>query len=250
MELVGKTNHNSLYMLSGLAPYRHPYISNVCFINRDNKALIKQVYIEPNKPIEFVGPALDNIIKVYISGNNDKNEKFNKYESIKLVVNEKNIFPLLENKDDKEAQDLVVYDVNVKEVLKDPIVIKNNINKGILEYHFYKDQLLVNSLYYTLYGAIGLIFVKPELCMAFGIGGLLNMLYLLLLYKQIDNVGKDNDVMYNYITRLSLLVMIVYTIMSKMEINTYEDYIYIISCLLGFMTGKLALITTSAKNVK
>lgn len=242
MELISKTNStNTLYMLSGLSPYRHPYISNVCFMNKDNKAIIKQLYIEPYKPIEFIGPSLDDIRKVYISSNNK--DAFTS-ENAKLIINENNILPLIENKDAIDTLGLIVYDVNIRETLKDPLIIKRNIDKGILEYHLYKEQLLLNSLFFTLYGSFGLIFIMPNLCISFTMGGLINMLYLFMLYKQIDNVGKNNEGIYNYITRLSVIFLIAYFYHIKMELYDYKQ---IISAFFGFMTGKLAFYSTPKK---
>lgn len=208
---------------------------NICFLySNKEQGYLESIYNNQ----EFLVPEFETASKILISGGIKNN-------SIELYNNNV-IYPIYENKDiDTEGVKILDLSPPFKDV---DVALKT---EGLNQYHYLKERILIDALNFTTVGFVLFMLTgNIDLGFAFLIGGGLNQIYQLMLYDEIDKIGKDDEwTASSFIMRLCVLIGTFFAISTNVPESSKERLIIItLSCFLGFLTGKIALIKNMTKH--
>ena len=207
---------------------------NICFFYANKEqGYLESIYNNQ----DFLVPEFESASKILISGglNNDMIELYNNNV----------IYPIHENKDiDTEGVRILDLSAPAKDV------DVNVQQEGLIQYHYLKERILIDALNFTTAGFVMFMLTgNIDLGFAFLIGGGLNQVYQLMLYDEIDKIGKEDQwTASSFIMRICVLMGTLLAIATNVpELSKERIIIMTIACFLGFLTGKIALIKNMSK---
>lgn len=204
----------------------HKQIYNICLIGENGEAVLQNVY---RGQVEFLAGKLEDELK-YVIVTSDYDYCLEDIR--KTITVDGKTYHLFPNKE-INCRGAILFDVvqptlviNDEKTLKEEFTatFKTEPNFNIIVY---------NAAMYTLLGVGLLILSHKDLCFFFGLGGILNQMYMLVLKKDLHSI-------YIVTTMLLLLSSFVY-----LYLSSNPTVSYIIFCLLGFSTGKVSEILHS-----
>ena len=187
---------------------------NICLIGEKGEAVLQNVY---RGQVEFLAGKLEQDLK-YVLVTSDYDYSLENIE--KTITVDGKTYELNQNKE-IPCQGAILFDV-----LQQQPLLEINDNYVITTSSY--NNMAYNAATYTLLGVGLLIIAHKDLCFFFGLGGILNQVYLLLLKKDIRGI-------YLVTTALLLISSLVYLYLSSTPIVSY-----MIFCLLGFSMGKVS----------
>lgn len=201
---------------------QHKY-SNIALIDDNGDVYLQRHLISSSGTIEFIFPLQNDIRTIILSPNDDDKDQMN--------------MPIMFDSFAKETCD-DFWNINVYKAIHVNIPLHHErINETLDNYDKTKEKLLLDTLNITLIvmfllGIVGFY----QIAFSYGLGGLTNILYMLILQHEIDCICDNNK------TGLSLfpLRMIIILIIAWCIVFKYEYSI--IAFFLGFNSGKIALI--------
>lgn len=231
---LNPSNLYSIYKFSDHRIIQRPSY-NICLIGKNGNAVIQNVY---KGQVEFLAGKLeDELCQVIVSS--DMEWEYEKM--IKTICVDGKKYDLHENRD-TFCSGAILFDVTIPS-LPDPV----KIQEGMDDYHQLKEAILKDSFTFTVVGIAALVISGHiDLSIYFGLGGGLNQIYQLMLYKEIDVIGTKN-IGTNFISRLLVLIGLVISTFQFIPPPPNNILSYILSCLLGFSTGKLALMYSASQ---
>lgn len=190
---------------------------NICLIGGKGEAVLQNVY---RGQVEFLAGKLEQDLK-YVLVTSDYDYCLENIE--KTITVDGKTYELSQNKE-IHCQGAILFDVLHQPPLQPPMQYNDNYVRPISP----SNTIAYNAATYTLLGVGILIIAHKDLCFFFGLGGILNQAYLMLLKKDIRGI-------YIVTSALLLLSSVVYLYLSSNPIVSY-----MIFCLLGFSMGKVS----------
>lgn len=259
----------SLYRMKGIGAMKPQGWHNICVVGRNGEALLDRVVVEGGMgvggEIEFIGPRVENVKGVMVSGVMGFGDRWRAIggADARLVVDEKEVYPLVvdvgdEGDGDVDTEGVVVY--RVDGVMKDPVDVKRAIVEGMADYHKLKEKILADSLSYTLGGFLLLALGgRADVGVCFLLGGGVGQIYQLMLFAEVDMIGKDLGAgPYNMFARACVVAGFGALLLQQANggVSGVADVsdvsqdmlVYIVGGMCGFLTGKLALVVNSGRS--
>jgi hypothetical protein len=231
----------SLYSIKPPAPSTHIY---VCLVQPNAEAILLDFpYLETElfKEYEWVGPDVD-ISSIMIAPDHGSW----KLQEIVLQKEEEEpiYFPCYDIIGGRGNETALYLESQKQKINKKPIYD--------MEYSMLKNNVLVSMAEFTFIGSmITIAFTNIEKGYAFALGGSIGFLYIHLLEKGVDNVGKKGTVLlFNYMTRMGLMFAVSSAILLKYQHEINEDRHVFILGVLGFMMSRIAFMRTYLKTTK
>lgn len=211
---------------------------NLCIVSSNGDGVLKRFtafdVANRKEPYEFYGPKIDDVSTVLIAPESDElhlgevslQVDSNKYDFTyngtiggrrgELAAT---FFPHEENS------------INMKPVYD-------------AEYYVLKDSIIINAIEYTLVGA-SVVALMSELGKgyAFAMGGMLGVMYIMLLESAVDSLGKPAmQALSSNVLRLGVIFGLSAAIITKHHDVINEDNSYLLIGGIGFLTQRLAVI--------
>lgn len=214
---------------------------NICIINKNGDSILETIVIEHQKEDAFehtfTAPYLNEVESLLLcSGNNtiqlnsvDINVSNDKDNGIMDAY----YFPYFENMDKS---------TNYTAVLISSSKLSNQKEMFDEEYASLKSDIRVKASQLTLLGAItyGLLGETHD-AMAFGIGGTIGLVYLMMLQRGVDR----NE---SFALRLGAVGVLSYISLAKYHVQISDDHFLFLHGLLGFSIYRIAMIAAFMQN--
>lgn len=221
---------------------------NLCIWSKNNDVFLQRLsYTSINNEavIDFYGPNIEegiqgilispetdkwNLKKIELTSTNEKNMESEMFH-FNCDTNIGSSFDTLAS----YMEPVIKSDVDMTEIYKD-------------EYNKLKDSILINTVEFTLIGALITAFLSDiEKAYAFALGGGIGICYIKLLEIGVDTLGQKINMVNNSTVRLCIIFSLSAAIVSKYKENIVDDHLIFIVGLLGFTMYKLGLIVTYNK---
>lgn len=202
--------------------------ANIAIIDKNDHAYIQTHNISRNGIVEFIIPQEESIKTIMIYPNDNVNS-----------VNMSGIFKI-NNKDFHIERDIYSNDIDIYNTLtysNESInsLKKYEFNTDLESYETIKERILLNTLNISCFVVlICLLFGFQNFAFSYGIGTITNIMYMLILQKEIDDLDNNS-------VRLPLFPVriIIFIIMASILFH-YEKFS--IAFFLGFSSGKISLL--------
>lgn len=201
--------------------------SNIAIINKNDDVYLQRHTIHTSGIVEFIVPPKDNIKMIMISPC-DKSINFHGFLSF---------FSPEELKKDND-NNVDIYNMYNNNIIEQNEIIKTSLNT-LEEYEKRKEKLLLDTLNIICI-PISIICILGfyKLSFFYAIGGLTNIMYILILDKEIDDicVRKESVMRIPLFPLRIILIIIIASIITQ-----YNDIATLIAFFFGFSSGKIAL---------
>jgi len=206
----------------------------ICMIDSQENAVLLNILYEENKEDYIVyGPEMD-ISHIMVSPSKEQWE----LADITIKYNEKSVYFPTYTSLYKDAFYLLPVD-------KPDIDMKPIYDA---EYLALKEKLLNTTIELTVLGSfLTAILSSMEKGYSFALGGSLGYIYISLLELGVDRIASKQIAFIDQTTRLGIMFILAASIISKYHDKIYDDKMYFIIGLLGFMTHRIAFITAYLK---
>lgn len=226
-----------------------PYTGvNICFVDKEGTALLHRLTYTPSPDTDcllftqdFTGPCLEEIQTIFVAPESDT-------WSLKHI--ELNVMD-----EDCYREYFFSYNDEIGKRGGDMAAVLTPIQKSTVdmkpvydaEYAALKKEMLVNGAELTLVGATLMAsLIDVEKGYAFAFGGTLGLVYIRLLQKGVDDIGRSMSI-HNTALRLAVLAVPGTIILQKFQAEIHTDNFLFIAGLMGFMTYRIALLLSYIK---
>ncbi len=225
---------------------------NVCIMNNNGEAILQRLTntsLDFSTSHSFSGPDIGNISMIMVAPEDDN-----------LYL--KDVLIHIENDDRMENYEFEYNSIigggrnSVLAACIRPKVYSDIDMKPIYdaEYKTLKDNIILQTSELTLLGTLILSCISGiDSGYAFGMGGMLGLLYMKLLQGEIDIIEKktkSQNILGNSSSRLALIICLVAAIFTKYKEQIHDDNILFLQGALGFFMYKVALIESYIKTKK
>lgn len=186
---------------------------NICLVNEHTEtAILKRVCSEGDTVIE--GPDIGTITHVLASGT-------------KSVI--------------CDGDEYMAFNSNIFE--KPNKYSPANHESGMQEYAIMKRNISVNTLATSAFGTVTTgMALGVDKSLAFFMGSMLAMMYMEMLYFEIDHIGKPSSIFVNSLTRLATISALACAIIQQQSHSMQHHDSYFMLGVLGFLSFKLSIL--------
>ncbi len=186
---------------------------NICLVNKHTEtAILKRISLEGQNIIE--GPDIGSITHIFASGTHSIACDGEEYLESGNAIFEK----------PKEYNPA-------------------NHQCGMQEYAILKRNISANTLATSAFGTITTgVVLGVDKSLAFFMGSMLAIMYMEMLYYEIDHIGKPSSIFINSMTRLATISALACAIIQQQSHSMPHQDLYFMLGVLGFLSFKLSVL--------